>query len=161
MLTKTTLHACLILVVLSLIGCFDSRSDPCQLLTVSDVKSIDKTVAASLWAGRDGERKDDEVCAFYADDGDPRVMLFAWYDKEKDPVELAKMAAAVSNGQVVELPRAGSRAVAYFQGEELKFLAVKSTRGVIGLRAKTYVKRGSAELDQFVLLAEKALSRKQ
>lgn len=161
MLCKPSTHVCLLLVAFGLAGCFDSRRDPCRLLTVQEMKSIDNTVTVSLWAGRDGERKDDEVCAFYAADGDPRAMLFVWYDKKKDPEELAKMAAAETNGLVVELPRAGSKAVAYFQGKELKFLAAKTSQGVIGLRAKQSVKRDSAELDQFVLLTERALSRNQ
>jgi len=152
---------CLLLVAIGLVGCYDSRRDPCQLLTVQDMRSIDETITASLWVGRDGERKDDEVCAFYADDGDPRAMLFVWYDKEKDPIELAKLAAAPTYGQVEELPQMGSYAAAYYQGEELEFLAVKSTQGVIGLRAKKTIKRGSKAFDQLALLADKALSRKQ
>ena len=148
-------------IVLSLLGCSDSRRDPCQLTTVQDVKSLDYTVTVSLWAGRDGERKDDEVCAFYTEDGDPRAMLFVWYDKEKDPVVLAEMAAAEMNGQVVEVSNVGLKAAAYFQGDELEFLAAKSTQGVIGLRTKESVKKDSTEQNQLVLLAEKALSRLQ
>jgi len=159
MLNKLTLNICLVLLVLSLVGCFDSRRDPCQFLSVEDVKSIDDTVAVSLWAGRDGEKKDDEVCGFYTEDGDPRAMLFVWYDKEKDPEELAKLAAAITNGLVVEIPSVGSKAAAYFQGEELKLLAARSTQGVIGLRVKKSVKRNSFEFDQTALLVEKALTR--
>ena len=161
MLTNLRIFICLLFVVLSLLGCSDSRRDPCQLITVQDVKSLDNTVTVSLWAGRDGERKDDEVCAFYTDDGDPRAMLFVWYDKEKEPVVLAEMAAAEMNGRVVELSNVGLKAAAYFQGDELEFLAAKSTEGVIGLRTKESVKRNSIEQNQLVLLAEKALSRLQ
>jgi len=161
MLTTPRFSSCLLFIVLCLHGCSDTRRDPCQLLTVQDVKSLDRTVTDSQWAGRDGERKEDEVCAFYTDDGDPRAMLFVWYDKEKDPVVLAEMAAADMNGQVVEVSNVGLKAAAYFQGEELEFLAAKSTQGVIGLRTKESVKRDSTEQDQLVLLAEKALSRLQ
>jgi len=159
--TYLRIFICFMFIVPSLLGCSDPRRDPCQLITVQDVKSLDDTVTASLWAGRDGERKDDEVCAFYTDDGDPRAMLFVWYDKEKDPVVLAEMAAADMNGQVVEVSNVGLKAAAYFQGEELEFLAAKSTQGVIGLRTKESVKRDSTEQIQLVLLVEKALSRLQ
>jgi hypothetical protein len=27
-------------------------------------------------------------CVFHTDDGDPRVMLFVWYDKDEDPEQL-------------------------------------------------------------------------
>jgi len=159
--TNLRIFICFMFIVLSLLGCSDSRRDPCQLITVQDVKSLDYTVTVSLWAGRDGERKDDEVCAFYTEDGDPRAMLFVWYDKEKDPVVLAEMAAAEMNGQVVEVSNVGLKAAAYFQGDELEFLAAKSTQGVIGLRTKESVKKDSTEQNQLVLLAEKALSRLQ
>jgi hypothetical protein len=161
MLNMPTIYVPLLLAIVSLVGCSDSRRDPCQLLTVSDVKSVDNSVTVSLWAGRDGARKEDEVCAFYTADGDPRVMLFSWYEKQKAPMELAKMAAEESNGLVVDLPRVGLGAAAFFQGEDLKFLAVKSMQGVIGLRTKKDVKRDSPEFDQLVLLAGRALSRKQ
>ena len=157
--TYFRIFICLLFIVLSLTACSDSRRDPCQLMTVQDVKSLDNTVTASLWAGRDGERKDDEVCAFYSDDGDPRAMLFVWYDKDKEPVVLAEMAAAEMNGQVVELSNVGLNAAAYFQGDELEFLAARSAQGVIGLRTKQSVKRDSTEQNQLVLLVEKALSR--
>jgi len=161
MLTNFRSLICLLFIVLCIPGCADSRRDPCQLLTVQDVQSLDNTVTTSLWAGRDGERKDDEVCAFYTNDGDPRAMLFVWYDKEKDPVELAEMAAAETKGRVVGLANVGLKSAAYYQGDELEFLAARSTQGVIGLRTKESVKRDSAEQDQLVLLAEKVLSRLQ
>ena len=37
------------------------------------------------------------------------------------------------NGRVVELSNVGLKAAAYFQGDELEFLAAKSTQVVIGL----------------------------
>jgi hypothetical protein len=86
-------------------------------------------------------------------------MLFVWYDQEKDPVELAEMAAAETKGRVVGLTNVGLKSAAYYQGDELEFLAVRSSQGVIGLRTKESVKRDSAQQDQLVLLAEKVLSR--
>ena len=159
MFPKHRIAICLLFVTANLLGCSDARRDPCQLLTVQDVETLDNTVSNSLWAGRDGERKDDEVCGFYTSEGEPRAMLFVWYDKENEPMDLATMAAAESNGQVVELSTVGSTAAAYFQGDELEFLAAKSPQGVIGLRTIEPVTRGSAEQDQLFLLAEKALSR--
>jgi hypothetical protein len=156
-----TIFICFLFIALGLSGCSDARRDPCQLMTVQDVKSLDDTVTVSLWAGRDGEKKDDEVCGFYTDDGDPRAMLFVWYDTEKDPVVLAELAAAEMNGQVVEISNVGLSAAAYFQGDELEFLAARTVDGVIGLRTKASVRKGSAEQNQLVSLAEKALSRLQ
>ena len=113
MLTTSKFPICILFIALNLLGCSDTRRDPCQLLTVQDVKSLDSTISVSLWAGRDGERKEDEVCAFYTDDGDPRAMLFVWYDQDKEPVELAQEAAAETSGQVIDLSNDGLHAAAY------------------------------------------------
>jgi hypothetical protein len=96
---KFIIHICTAMAVFGLAGCSDMRRDPCQLLTVEDVKSVDNTVAFPIWAGRDGERKDDEVCVFNTADGDPRLMLFVWYDKEKYPEHLVTEGAADMGGQ--------------------------------------------------------------
>jgi hypothetical protein len=130
-------------------GCSESRRDPCELLTALEVKSVDSSVSYSLWAGRDGEKKEDEVCMYYTSEGEPKVMLFVWYDKDK--VE--------ENSVVVDLPGVGSKAVAAFSESELKLLVVKSTDGVVGLRVRKPVARDSLELLEIVQLAETALSR--
>jgi len=147
------------MVILGLTACAESRRDPCQLLAVEDVKSVDNTVAISLWAGRDGERKDDEVCMFHTNDGDPRVMLFVWYDKDKTPEELLANGATGTGTVVVDLSETGSNAAATFSNDELKLLAVKSVRGVVGIRVRKPVTKDSPELSKVVQLAEKALSR--
>jgi hypothetical protein len=150
-----------IVAVLFLAGCSDARVDPCRLLTVEDVRSVDDSVAVSLWAGRGGERKDNEVCMFYTDAGDPRVMLFVWYDSEKDPKALVAKGQADAGATVVDVAGAGSNAAAAFRNDELKLLAVKSSQGVVGLRIRKPVSRDGADFDEAVRLAETALSRNQ
>jgi len=142
-----------------LTACSEARRDPCELLTVEDVKSVDDSVAISIWAGRDGERKEDEVCVFHTKDGDPRVMLFVWYDKEKEPEQLVTNGAIDTDAIIVEVPGVGSKAIATFNGDELKTFAVKSARGVVGLRVRKPVRRDSADFNDISQLAEKALSR--
>lgn len=151
---------CLI-VALGSAGCSGARKDPCELLTADEVKSVDKTVTYSLWAGRGGERKDDEVCMFYTKGSEPRVMLFVWYDKDIDPEELTKKGARDSAAMVVDLPGAGEKAAALFVAGELKLLTVKTFQGVVGLRVRMPVHADSAEFDEIVQLAESALSRNQ
>lgn len=120
---------------------------------------MDSTVSTSIWAGRDGERKDDEVCVFYNNDRFPRVMLFVWYDQDTDPKNVVNKGAADSGAMIVELPAIGSAAAGSFINNELGLLAVKSGQGVIGLRVKKPVQKNSAEFTEIVQLAEKALSR--
>ena len=159
MLSRAIFLVSSIIFILGLAACTDARKDPCQLLTVADVKSVDNTVADSIWAGRDGERKDDEVCMFHTGDGEPRVMLFVWYDKETDPGMLVSEGAAVSGAEMVELPGIGLKAAATFSDDELKLLAVKSSRGVVGIRVRKSVGKDSADFNEIVQLTEKALSR--
>ena len=149
-----------LIVFLSLAACSDARKDPCQLLTVADVKSVDNTVADSIWAGRDGEMKDDEVCMFHTGDGEPRVMLFVWYDSESDPWELASKGVAGTGATIVDLSGIGTEAAAAFSDDELKLLAVKSSRGLVGLRVRKTASRDSADFNEIVQLAEEALARK-
>ena len=140
-------------------GCSDNRRDPCELMTAMEVKSVDSSVSYSLWAGRDGEKSEDEVCMYYTSEGDPKVMLFVWYDKEKDPSSLVDRQDADDDSVVVDLPGVGSKAVAAFSDSELKLLAVKSVDGVVGIRVRKPVKRDSLELLEIVQLVETALSR--
>jgi hypothetical protein len=158
-LNKFTIHACNAMVILGLAGCSEARRDPCQLLTIADVQSVDNTVSASLWAGRDGARKDDEVCVFSTQDGYPRVMLFVWYDKDNDPKSLVNKGVANSDAMIIELPGIGSEAAGSFVDDELGLLAVKSAQGLVGVRVKKPALRDSADYNEIVHLAEKALSR--
>jgi hypothetical protein len=140
-------------------GCSEDRRDPCALLTVLEVKSVDASVDNSLWTGRNGQKKEDEVCTYYTSEGDPKVMLFMWYDKDTDPDLLVDRHEAEKDSLVVDLPGVGSKAVAVFSDSKLKLLAVRSTDGVVGLRVKKPVTRDSLELLEIVQLAETALSR--
>ena len=149
----------LLLAVLSLTACSESRKDPCRLLSVAEVQAVDNTVAVAIWAGRDGERKEDEVCVFHTAEGDPRVMLFSWYDPETHPDQMVMEGAELQGGEFVELPGSGSRAVASFKGNELGLLAVQSPLGVVGIRVRKPVDRNSEELMALIQLAETALSR--
>jgi hypothetical protein len=140
-------------------GCSEDRRDPCQLLTAEEVKSVDVSVDYSLWAGRGGEKKENEVCMYYAPDGDPRVMLFVWYDKEKDPRVLVNHKETDKDSMVVNLTGIGSQAAAVFSGSELRLLAVRSAEGVVGLRVRKPVTQDSLEFLEITQLTETALSR--
>jgi hypothetical protein len=147
-----------VIIITSLAGCSESRMDPCELLSVSDVKEIDDTVSVSLWAGRGGEKKENEVCMFYTDKGDPRVMLFVWYDKNKTPVDLVTNGTKGSSSEIVNLDIPGKEAVASFSEQNLKLLAVKSSNGIIGLRVRKEIEQDAAEFDKLLDLSGKALN---
>ncbi len=149
----------IILAVSFIAGCSESRKDPCRLLSVEDVRAVDDTVAVAIWAGRDGERQDDEVCVFHTADGDPRLMLFVWYDRETELEDLVREAESVLEADLVELPDIGTRAFAAFKDKDLRLLAVKSQMGVVGIRVRKPVRRNSEEFNSLAQLAEKALSK--
>lgn len=144
---------------MALSGCAESRRDPCELLTVFEVESVDSTIEYSVWAGKDEGKKENEVCIYYTANGDPRVMLFVWYDRNADPDLLIDDRDAQGNLETVLLPGVGTRAVAAFSEQELKLLAVRSAEGVVGFRVRKPVTRDSVELLEIAQLAEKALSR--
>jgi len=147
------------LAMLLLAACSEGRKDPCRLLSVEDVQTVDETVAVAIWAGRDGDRKDDEVCVFHNADGDARLMLFVWYDRESDPEALVTEGVGAQQSNIAELPGFGSSAVASFKDNELKLLAVKSSLGVVGIRVRKPVARNSDELNELARLAEMVLSK--
>lgn len=155
---KTAIQLLLLTVITGLYGCSEARKDPCRLLSVPDIQSWDDSVSVSIWAGRDGEKQEDEVCMFYTDDGDPRLMLFAWYDKEKDPRALVEKGMSDSESEIIDVPGIGSEASAAFVDDEFRLLAVKSTQGVVGIRVRKPVLKGSTEFDEVKRLAEKALA---
>jgi hypothetical protein len=140
-------------------GCAESRQDPCELLSAFEVTSIDADVEYSVWAGQEERKRENEVCMYYTTDGDPKVMLFVWYDKSEDPEALVRNQGAEANLEVVRLPEAESEAVAAFSDSQLKLLAVKTTGGVAGIRIRKPVTKGDPELLEIVQMAETALSR--
>ena len=88
-------------------ACTESRRDPCELLTELEVKAVDPTIENSQWAGKEGGKLEDEVCIYSAANGDPKVMLFVWYDKNKDPGVLFGDQSAGGDFDSVPLPGVG------------------------------------------------------
>jgi hypothetical protein len=156
---KSRIKLLFVIIITSLTGCSEARMDPCELLSVDDVKELDSTVSISLWAGRGGKKKEDEVCMFYTDKGDPRVMLFVWYDKDKTPRDLVTKGEKDLSNEIVDLDIPGKEAVASFSENNLKLLAVKSSNGIIGLRVRNSIKKDSDGFDTLLDLSGKALSK--
>jgi len=156
---KSRIKLLFVIIITGLSGCSETRIDPCKLLSVSDVKEIDDTVSVSLWAGRGGKKKEDEVCMFYTEKGDPRVMLFVWYDKNKMPKDLVTNGAQGMSDEILDLDIPGKEAAATFSHKDLKLLAVKSPNGIIGLRVRKPVERDSDGFDTLLVLSAKALSK--
>jgi hypothetical protein len=159
MTVRPLLQAPCLVAVLFVSACAGERLDPCSLLSPEEVSAIDSSVVVASWAGRGGERQEDEVCVFYTEDGDARVMLFVWYEAEAEPGELVAAGVGGQHAVIIDVPRASSRAVAALDGEELKLVGVKSPRGIVGLRVRRPVARDSADFEEVLRLAETALSR--
>jgi len=156
---KSQIKLLFVIIITGLSGCSETRMDPCELLSVSDVKEIDDTVSVSLWAGRGGKTKENEVCMFYTDKGDPRFMLFVWYDKNESPVDLVTKGRKGSSSEILNIDIPGKEATASFTDKDVKLLAVKSSNGIIGLRVRKPVKQDSTGFDILLELSDKALSK--
>jgi hypothetical protein len=129
------------------------------LLSALEVKSIDADVEYSMWAGKNESKRENEVCMYYTAEGDPKVMLFVWYDKDEDPELLVESQGREGDLEVAHVPGVESQAVAAFFEQELKLLAVKSPGGVVGFRVRWPVAKDSPEMLEIARLAETALSR--
>ena len=141
------------------VGCSEARRDPCALITVQEMSSLDPRVTTPVWAGEHEGRRRDEVCVYHSIDGEPRVMLFAWYDVSLDPVELVSDGVNDRQADITSIQGDLAAATAAFSDGELRLLAAKSSNGLVGLRVRKPVGPGSQDLDIAVGLVEKALSR--
>jgi hypothetical protein len=141
------------------VGWSEARRDPCALITVQEMSSLDARVTTAVWAGEHEGGRPDEVRVYHSADGEPRVMLFAWYDVSLDPVELVSEGVGDRQADITSVAGERSGATAAFADGQLKLLAAKSSDGLVGLRVRKPVGRGSQDLDIAVGLAEKALSR--
>jgi hypothetical protein len=138
-------------------ACRDTRMDPCQFLTLADARSVDGTVTNSVWAGRGARKADNEVCTFYTDDGSPRVMLFVWYENDDiDPKRLVT-AGADTRATIVDVSRGDWTASASFDDAGMQLFAARSSDNTIGFRVRKPIRRGSAEFDNLVRLAQAVL----
>jgi hypothetical protein len=122
---------------------------------------LDSSVMSSLWAGRGEPKTNNEVCLFYDVDGDPRMMLFVWYENEASPPELVAEGSEQAGVIVTELDlsTADFRAAASFADDALALLALQSDKRTIGFRVREPVRRDSAEFEALLQLSQVALAR--
>ena len=144
-----------LLAAIGLTACQGSRMDPCEFLSVEAVRSIDASVSSPLWAGRQEPKADYEVCTFYNAGGDPRVMLFVWYDDEASPRDL--VADGSDDASVRPITESDIEAYASFDDESLQLLAARSSSRTVGLRVRNTVVDGSEEFRKVIALAETAV----
>jgi hypothetical protein len=146
------------LATLALSACSEDRLDPCDYVSVAEASALDSAVSSSLWAGRGAEKSDNEVCLFYTAEGDPRLMVFVWYDNNVDMRQLVADGSK-DDSTTVELTDGSLRGAATFGDGELQLLAVQSARRTVGFRWRQPVRRNSPEFDNLLRLARTAAQR--
>jgi hypothetical protein len=149
--------ASIILCAAALVACDGGRFDPCGLLTVDEARALDDSITTSLWAGQHQDKADNEVCMFYNDNGDARMMLFAWYD-DAEPRELVADGSS-ANAIIETFAPAALDAAASFGPDGLQLLAARSGDRVVGFQVRKPVHDGSPSLERVFELAEAALDR--
>lgn len=139
-------------------GCSKAKLDPCSLLAVSEAQLFDSAISTSkTFPPKDAEKND--LCLYYDASGEPRLMVFVWSDRESDPIQAITSGMSGSDSKVVEITGVGDKAAAGFRSGELKLLAARNKKGMIGVRVRDPVRQTDARFEDVKALAAKLLGR--
>ena len=86
-------------------------------------------------------------------------MLFVWTDPKADPVDAVRSGMTAGDSEVVEISAVGEKAAAGFASGELKLLAARNKKGMIGVRVRDPITQGDAKFDDVKALVAKLLGR--
>lgn len=155
-----TLAAAVVLVSIAACSKTPARTNPCDLLTVSEAQSIAGTITEAKWFPRKkGEAN--ELCMYFDGNGEAHLMLFVFDDKSADP--LATIQAGMKSGadRFVEVSGVGDAAAAGFSSKDdaLKLFAARSQAGMIGIRVRYPVKEDDEKYNDVKTVAVTALGR--
>ena len=144
---------------LSATGCTRTRAaiDPCALVPVAEAQSLDATIEKVQRMPPDPREKN-ELCLYFDDAGERRLMVFYWPDRAKD-VAAHVRGSLGADGSVVDVPRVGDAAAAGYRGGELRLFAAANARGMIGVRARDAIREGDPAFGALTAMVERALHR--
>jgi hypothetical protein len=134
------------------------RTNPCELLSVGEMQSLDENITASEWFPPN-KAEPSELCIYSNSSGERRVMLYSWNDASMDPLKTIESGISGSHARVVEVNGVGEKAAAGFRNDVLKLFAAKSANGMVGIRTRDPVKDGDEKFATVKTLAAKALTR--
>ena|SRR5215471_16083409 len=142
-------------------GCSKPKPfDPCSLLSDTEAKGFDSTIYVSKSFPPEGEgAKKNHLCMYYNSNGEPRLMVFVWTDSKTDPLEATKAGMIEGDSKVVEVSGLGDKAAAGFTAGELKLLAARGKKGMVGIRAREPIAQGDARFEDAKALVAKLLGR--
>jgi len=151
------LVSCLVL-LFAVSGCSKAKLDPCSLLGIGEAQGFDSTISISKAFPPKGAEKND-LCLYYNANGEPRLMLFVWTDPKADPVDAVTSGMSAGDSKIVEIPAVGEKAAAGFASGELKLLAARNKKGMIGVRVRDPIMQSDAKFDDVKALVAKLLGR--
>ena len=146
------------LLLFAVAACSSTQRDPCSLLGVGEAQSFDATISSSMAFPPQGAEKND-VCVYSNASGDPRLMVFVWSDPTIDPVDATKTGMSDGDARVVEIAGVGDKAAAGFGSGQLKLLAARNSKGMIGVRVRDPITERDAKFDEAKALVAKLLGR--
>jgi hypothetical protein len=158
MISKLGLSALCLIALFTASGCSKAKLDPCGLLGVSEAQLFDNTISSSKAFPPEGAEKND-LCLYYNANGEPRLMLFVWSDRNIDPIAATKSGMSGSESKVIEITGVGEKAAAGFSSGELKLFAAKNNKGMIGVRVRDSITQNDARFDDVKALVAKLLGR--
>ena len=139
-------------------GCSKAKLDPCSLLGVAEAQLFDSSISISKAFPPQGKEKND-LCLYYNASGEPRLMLFVWSDPKVDPIDAVTSGMTAGDSRIVEVPAVGEKAAAGFASGELKLLAARNKKGMIGVRVRDPITQSDAKFDDVKALVAKLLGR--
>ena len=139
-------------------GCSKAKLDPCSLLGVGEAQGFDSTISTSKAFPPIGAEKND-LCLYYNANGEPRLMLFVWTDPKADPVGAVTSGMTAGDSKIIEIQAVGEKAAAGFASGELKLLAARNKKGMIGVRVRDPIMQSDAKFDDVKALVAKLVGR--
>lgn len=150
------------IVTVSMVACSKTpaRTNPCDLLTVTDAQSIESEIVEARWLPRK-EGEANELCMYFDAKGEAHLMLFVFDDRSADPLATIKSGMKGGADRFVEVSGLAEKAAAGFSSKDdaLKLFAARSKAGTIGIRVRQAVKEDDAKYSDVKMLAATALGR--
>lgn len=151
------LVSCLVL-LFTASACSKAKLGPCSLLGVDEAQLFDSTISISKAFPPKGAEKND-LCLYYNANGEPRLMLFVWSDPKSDPIDVISSGMTSGDSRIIEIAGVGEKAAAGFASGELKLLAARNKKGMVGVRVRDPITQSDAKFDDVKALVAKLLGR--
>jgi len=154
------------LVVLFMSGCSDKAVNPCELVTLDEVRSLASNAKEFEWhQAATSKNKDNELCVWHDGGGQNVFMLFYFISGTSDPYDIVESGMSGAEASIINVEGVGDFAAAGFVKDKkdpngaLKLFAASFKGKTIGIRAWGIDDEDSDKFQTLKQIASKALTR--